>query len=72
MTLGEKDDQAEIGEFWSFKNDEQLALEEKERESKIISKARKSDAVGRVGEKSQRKKYNGACSGRIDKVRKKY
>lgn len=45
-------DQAEIGKFWSPKDDEQLAPEEKEQESKMISKARKSDAVG-VGAKDR-------------------
>lgn len=45
-----ENDQAEIGEFWSTEDDEQLAPEEKEQESKMISKARKSDAVG-VGAK---------------------
>ena len=47
-----EDDQAEIGEFWSPEDDEQLALEEIEQESGRISKARKSDAVG-VGAKAR-------------------
>lgn len=47
-----EDDQAKIREFWSFKDDEHLALEEIKQESERIFKARKSDVVG-VGAKAR-------------------
>lgn len=65
------DDRAEIGEFWSPEDDEQLALEEREWESKKISKAVKSDAVG-VGVKAKKKRYSRVCSGRIKRIGERY